>query len=190
MQNHIYGPFSKYIKPRFSEIPCSYLEIGASSGSTARFMLASVLLHEQSKADLVDPWCAYEAEPDRRGNPRIYTVDAMTRAKWLVTRLCGWYPDKARMYSMTSDEFFKVTDCTYDFIFIDGLHDGDTVLSDGINGLKTLNDGGLIAFDDMTLPAVRGAVAKFVEHAEETCAINEYYRTKHQICLSVQQKDH
>jgi SAM-dependent methyltransferase len=50
---------------------------------------------------------------------------------------------------MTSDEFFKQNDKTFDIIFIDGLHHGDQVLKDIENSLEVLNEGGTILCHDM-----------------------------------------
>ena len=52
-------------------------------------------------------------------------------------------------FKMTSDEFFKQNEDTYDVIFIDGLHTSDAVYRDINNSLKFLNDGGYIICHDM-----------------------------------------
>ncbi len=54
-------------------------------------------------------------------------------------------------YHMTSDEMFKnmPNNKKYDIIFIDGLHDEDTVDRDIINSLKHLNKNGCILIHDV-----------------------------------------
>ena len=51
-------------------------------------------------------------------------------------------------YRITSDEFFASNDMKYDIIFIDGLHHEDQVGRDIINGLKHLNENGVIIVHD------------------------------------------
>ena len=55
-------------------------------------------------------------------------------------------------YFMTSDNFFKQNQKTYDIIFIDGLHHADQVLRDIENSLKILNPKGTILCHDMKPP--------------------------------------
>ena len=50
---------------------------------------------------------------------------------------------------LTSDEFFKQNNDTFDVIFVDGLHHADQVLRDIIHSLKILNEGGYIVCHDM-----------------------------------------
>lgn len=52
-------------------------------------------------------------------------------------------------YCMTSDEYFKNNDETFDIIFIDGLHEKDQVYKDIINSLNILNQNGIIICHDI-----------------------------------------
>lgn len=54
-------------------------------------------------------------------------------------------------FKMTSDDFFKVNDKTYDIIFVDGLHTFEQTYKDIKNSLKVLNTNGTILAHD-TLP--------------------------------------
>lgn len=49
---------------------------------------------------------------------------------------------------LTSDEFFKINNKKFDFIFVDGLHEAHQVYRDIKNGLKALNPGGIIMCHD------------------------------------------
>lgn len=51
-------------------------------------------------------------------------------------------------YQITSDEFFRINQETFDIIFIDGLHICEQVLKDVDNALKCLNPGGIIVMHD------------------------------------------
>lgn len=52
-------------------------------------------------------------------------------------------------FTMTSDEFFELTNDKFDTVFVDGLHHADQVYKDIINSLKVLNEGGTIVCHDM-----------------------------------------
>jgi len=49
---------------------------------------------------------------------------------------------------MTSDEFFKNNNLTFDVIFVDGLHNYQQTRRDALNSLKFIKDPGWIAFHD------------------------------------------
>ena len=60
-------------------------------------------------------------------------------------------------YKTTSDHFFELQSlrqnpCTYDIIFVDGLHEANQVYRDIINSLKFLNEGGTILCHDIMPP--------------------------------------
>lgn len=57
-------------------------------------------------------------------------------------------PSARANYVMTSDDFFKQNNKTFDIIFIDGLHLCEQVLKDIDNSLNVLNEGGVIICHD------------------------------------------
>jgi hypothetical protein len=58
-------------------------------------------------------------------------------------------PTEPVTYTLTSDDFFKQNNETFDVIFIDGLHWSEQVYRDIINSLNVLSDGGVIICHDM-----------------------------------------
>ena len=59
------------------------------------------------------------------------------------------YKNNITKYKGTSDDFFKLNiNKNFDFVFIDGYHKYETVLSDAQSAFKLLNKGGFILFDD------------------------------------------
>jgi hypothetical protein len=50
---------------------------------------------------------------------------------------------------LTSDDFFKINQETFDVIFVDGLHISEQVTKDILNSLDILNEGGYIVCHDM-----------------------------------------
>jgi len=59
------------------------------------------------------------------------------------------YKNNITKYKDTSDNFFKLNiNKNFDFIYIDGCHKYETVLSDAQSAFRLLNKGGFILFDD------------------------------------------
>jgi len=59
------------------------------------------------------------------------------------------YQNNITKHKGTSDNFFKLNiNKNFDFIYIDGYHKYETVLSDAQSAFKLLNKGGFILFDD------------------------------------------
>ena len=58
-------------------------------------------------------------------------------------------PTVSVTHSITSDDFFKQNDKSFDIIFIDGLHWSEQVYKDIINSLNILNEDGYIICHDM-----------------------------------------
>jgi hypothetical protein len=57
-------------------------------------------------------------------------------------------PRGARVFPVTSDEFFAATDATFDLVFLDGLHTYEQTYRDLVNALRTCPRG-LILIDDV-----------------------------------------
>jgi hypothetical protein len=76
-------------------------------------------------------------------------------------------------YLMSSDNFFKNYNYTFDLIFIDGMHSFENSYRDLLNSLNALNDGGSIILHD-TFP-------KKYEHQTPTpvepCWVGEVWKT-------------
>lgn len=66
----------------------------------------------------------------------------------------GYEGDFPVTFKLTSDEFFKSNQETYDIIFIDGLHIDFQVEKDILNSLKILNEGGSIVLHDCNPPTI------------------------------------
>lgn len=64
-------------------------------------------------------------------------------------RKIGVDPVRGGSCRMTSDDFFKENNTTFDVVFIDGLHYYEQVSRDLNNSLNFLNDGGIIILHDM-----------------------------------------
>lgn len=60
----------------------------------------------------------------------------------------GIDPKRGGTHRMTSDEYFRQNERTFDLVFIDGLHHAGQVLRDVDNSLAVLNDGGVVVLHD------------------------------------------
>lgn len=107
----------------------SYLEIGLDNGDNFKNVKCEV-------KESVDPFII----EDHMQYDLVFNNDIPERIKEMLT------------YRMTSDEFFKICIRKYDIIFIDGLHTQEQVGKDIINGLKVLNEGGIIVVHDCLPP--------------------------------------
>lgn len=121
------------------------LQIGVFTGD------ATAWLHKNTKAEIhdVDTWGgSEEAAHDE--------LDFSKVEKYYDNR----FKDKPRVikYKMTSNEFFsKYPDEKFDLIYVDGDHTASQVAIDGLNAVKALKDGGIIAFDDFTWQSGKGS---------------------------------
>jgi len=99
----------------------AYLEIGVHEGST-----------------LAEVNCGRKVGVDPSFSPEREAVQAKVG-------------DHVTLHEMTSNSYFEVSQETFDFIYIDGLHHWEQVYSDFVCSLARLRPGGLILLDD-TLP--------------------------------------
>ena len=115
------------------------LEIGSYEGKSAIFFMKYF-----NKINLicVDTWLGTDEQMDVK-------IDFKKIENNFDYNIKG-YKNNITKYKDTSDNFFKLnTDKNFDFIFIDGYHKYETLLSDAQSAFKLLNKGGFILFDDL-----------------------------------------
>jgi predicted O-methyltransferase YrrM len=117
------------------------LQIGAFRGDASAWLLENVLTHPDSRLRDVDTW---EGSPGEAAHAPLDWDEVYGD---YVTRVAPW-ADRVAWYEMTSDEFFRLNDERFDFIYVDGCHEGPQVLQDGMNAMRCVKPGGLVAFDD------------------------------------------
>jgi predicted O-methyltransferase YrrM len=118
------------------------LQIGAYTGDATEWLFNSVLTNPDSTLTDVDTWEGSD-EP-------IHTTLDWNSVEDVYNYRTKTYQEATRLYKekMTSDAFFKENIVNYDFIYIDGDHTAPAVLKDGINAVKFIKPGGILAFDD------------------------------------------
>lgn len=80
-----------------------------------------------------------------------FCFNTRRRVHWLLRNPSNW---GARLFEMTSDDYFKSKDCEnqVDVAFIDGLHTHEQSLKDVLNVLDRLSPGGVIVMHDCNPP--------------------------------------
>lgn len=129
------------------------LEIGTDIGQTAVYLLKnnpSLLLH------CIDPYVNYIDWNGNNINDRDYMYER-------VKENLNEYKDRSILYRLTSDDALKgFEDESFDFIFIDGLHEYDQVLKDCQNYYSKVKTGGIFCGHDFnTIEGVNRAVREF-----------------------------
>lgn len=174
---HVLAAFKAFVEPEFAGSPCQYLELGVYKGGTAHWMLSNVLTHEDAFADLVDIWEPYEAEPDRHGNPRIYSELIVADAYRRAAAVREAFREKCRLHKMSTREYLAGCQKTYDLVFVDASHARQDVLADAVAATELLSDGGWLLFDDTNLPDVLAAVGDWKATASVTRDVSRVFAT-------------
>lgn len=128
----------------FAIRPIHYLEIGAYHGHNLITVGHTYANHPESKLFCVDPWENYEEYPET--NPEIETTfqtfsTNVNQFPHLASRLTA-----IRNYSHKAIHHFQ--DDFFDLIFVDGNHQPEYVLEDGILSFRKLKKKGVMIFDD------------------------------------------
>ena len=128
-------------------------EIGVSRGIHAKSLCKTI---PDLKLFLVDPWEAYD-------QPLITKERAEERYQDCVKRLKGYDVEYLKVPSMDGVRYFM--DESLDFIYIDGLHTFDGIMSDLIFWSPKVRSGGIVSGHDYLefpqsgiIPAVRAYV--------------------------------
>ena len=117
------------------------LEIGTFEGLSTTFLADNFLNHENSTLDAVDPFLAIDDN-----DHKDYLNEAELKFDHNIS-ICQ-NKTKITVHKMTSDDFFKTCDKTYDFIYIDGCHLCDFIKRDMENSFQRLNENGIMWMDD------------------------------------------
>jgi predicted O-methyltransferase YrrM len=143
--------FAKHLS-EFMSKPMSALQIGAYTGDATVWLFQNIIINnEESSLVDVDTWEGSD-EPEHQEmdwQSVEDTYDSKTKDYVDSGKLCK--------VKSTSDEFFESNQATYDFIYVDGDHTASSVLKDGVNAVKYIKDGGILAFDDYMWRSGKGA---------------------------------
>jgi predicted O-methyltransferase YrrM len=123
--------------------PINYLEIGTFYGGNLLSVANTYGTHQDSKLYCIDPWEDYNDYPEyKERQDSIYET-------FIGNVERSGVKDKItikRGYSNT--ELIKFDNEFFDIIYIDGNHEPEYVLEDGILSFRKLKVGGIMIFDD------------------------------------------
>lgn len=122
----------------FKDRPCRFLEIGSFEGKSVIWFFQNIFSHGDCRAVCVDTFQWQEARPTFEAN----VAEAGLTNKIEVRQM------SSRWLQMPGDSL--------DFIYVDGNHTRQRVLTDAILCWRSLKPGGIIIFDDYLLKRGEG----------------------------------
>ena len=128
-----------YFLPKNRNEKFNYLEIGCYEGLSSFYVLSEFKFVNAYFLDIWD-------EPNK--NSKSLTNDFGRVEKFFDENVSEFNFTKIKDDSVISMRKLFRNDIGFDFIYIDGSHNGEDILSDAIEAFKILNKGGLIFFDD------------------------------------------
>ena len=129
-----------YYLPKDPTENFSYLEIGSYEGLSALNILFN---YKNSKVTTIDLWGKSNI------NSEPLNVNFNEVEDKFNKNLEGYKYNKIKNDSVVALRELSKKNFYFDFIYIDGSHNGEDVLSDAIESYKLLNIEGLIIFDDV-----------------------------------------
>ena len=109
-----------------------FLEVGSFEGGSAIWFLENILTHPTSAITCIDPFLRAGSEARFDHNVRVAPGGSK------VTKI------KSKSESIIA----ALEQASFDAIYIDGSHDANNVLLDGIAGWRLLKPEGIMIFDD------------------------------------------
>lgn len=121
-----------------------FLEIGSFTGDSAIYMLENILTSDSARLTCVDTWAG---SLEHAGElQQQFTMGEVE--KKFDERIQPFFNKILKYKTSSTDFLINNRDKQYDFIYIDGDHTANTVLSDAILSWGLLKIGGVMAFDD------------------------------------------
>ena len=117
-----------YFLPKFKDIKFDYLEIGSHEGMSLLNILDQ---YKNVRATSIDLWSDTEIEKVFDQNLKNFNN-----------------LEKIKLDSIIALRKLKDNNREFDYIYVDGLHEGTHVLIDAIQSFKLLKINGIIIFDD------------------------------------------
>lgn len=121
-----------------------FLEIGSFTGDSAVYMLENILSSNGATLTCVDTWAgSLEHAGELQEQFTMGEVE-----KRFDERVSGFTSKVVKVKSTSTEFLLNNRDIQYDFIYIDGDHTANTVISDAVLSWDLLKVGGIMAFDD------------------------------------------
>lgn len=127
------------------DAPIKYLEVGVHYGRNLFEVNDTFAKHPDSELHCIDPWVDYDEYPEYKGEQTsIYeqfekNKDSLPEEKSKKIHVHRGLSHK--MIPTLEDDYF-------DIIYIDGNHEPEFAMEDGVLAFRKLKKGGYIIFDD------------------------------------------
>lgn len=133
------------LKPEsFMNRPIRYLEIGAHCGIHLLCVAASFAKHPDSELFGIDPWEDYNDYPEYKG-VQMHHQEAFECNIAMFPNM----KQKIKSFKGYSHEIIPTFDADFfDIIYIDGNHQPEYVLEDGVLAFRKVKPNGILIFDD------------------------------------------
>lgn len=128
-----------YFLPYDKDVKFNYLEIGCFEGLSSLYVLER---YKKINATFVDIW----DYPNKNSLPLSQRFGEIE--KKFDENLSAYNFQKIKSDSVIAMRNLLREEKLFDFIYIDGSHNGEDILSDGIEAFKILKKNGIIFFDD------------------------------------------
>jgi len=142
-----------YFLPENKNEKFNYLEIGCFEGLSSFYVLSQFKFVNAYFLDIWD-------EPNK--NSKSLTDDFNKVEKLFDENLSKFNFTKIKDDSVISMRKLLRKNMNFDFIYIDGSHNGEDILSDAIEAFKILKKGGLIFFDDFLQYEINRKIQSYV----------------------------
>ena len=128
-----------FFLPKEKNSKFDYLEVGCFEGLSSFFVLSE---YRDVNAILLDIWDM----PNPNSKTLSHNFNSIEKA--FDNNLSGFNFTKIKDDSVVAMRKLFKQNKSFDFIYIDGSHNGEDILSDAIEAFKILKKEGLIFFDD------------------------------------------
>ena len=119
--------------------PINVLEIGCFQGNCHLWLYENILIHPDSKSEVIDPFEKSITHSDLQ-HPNTFDIFCNNLYK---------YKDKITIHKGFSDDILPTLEKnSFDIIYIDGDHSSLATYNDGVNSFTLLKKGGIMIFDD------------------------------------------
>jgi len=144
--------------PVIKDIPIKYLEIGTLCGANLISVCKTYGQHPESVFECIDPWIDYDEYWEYKTPASWNTNVQQTNFEQFLHNIKeAGEEDRVKYYKNFSHIILpQLKDYDYNMIYIDGNHDPQYVLEDGVLCLRKLKPGGWLIFDDYGFNGVHG----------------------------------
>lgn len=115
------------------------LEIGSYEGLSSSYFSDNFLSRNESSLTCVEPFDLNDSTSPLYDGIYFNFINNVKNSK-------NW--NKIRLYQLFSNDFFKVNKKKFNFIYIDGSHLINDIISDFENSIKCITNNGIIWMDD------------------------------------------